>query len=68
MKIGIVSPFNDSEANSGYSLALEKEFICQGHRVKRYELPLSLISDASPSTSSPARPFRHFRPAEDELK
>lgn len=50
MKIGIVSPFNDSEANSGYSLALEKEFICQGHRVKRYELPLSLISDASPST------------------
>ena len=27
MKIGIVSPFNDSEANSGYSLALEKEFL-----------------------------------------
>lgn len=50
MKIGIVSPFNDTEANSGYSLALEKEFICQGHSVKRYELPLSLISDTSSST------------------
>lgn len=49
MKIGIVSCFNEGEANSEYTKVIYEEFIRQGHDVEILRLPFSVFGNNSPS-------------------
>lgn len=54
MKIGIVTAYDECEANSEYSKALKEEFERQGHSVEILRLPFSIFMDASRSMQARA--------------
>lgn len=50
MKIGIVTAYDENEANSEYSKALKEEFERQGHSVEILRLPFNIFTVPSHST------------------
>ena len=54
MKIGIISCFNEGEANSEYTKVLYEEFIHQGHSVEILQLPFSVFGNNSLSMKKKA--------------
>ena len=49
MKIAIISCYNEGEANSEYTKALENEMIALGHNVEILRLPFSIFGNSSSS-------------------
>ena len=50
MKIGIVTAYDEGEANSEYSKVLKEEFERQGHSVEILRLPFSVFTVSSRHT------------------